>query len=92
MDFLRTAPFGALFTCTFAVGGAFHLAFTICGVLAAVAAPTMFTLNGAAATTIGEAIGALAIMLVILMFFNAGVSAFGSLCWLVVRRWLPKPS
>ncbi|HEY9233520.1 MULTISPECIES: hypothetical protein [Phenylobacterium] len=90
MNFLRTAPFGTLFTAAFAIGAACHLAFLIIEIIVALAAPGVFTLNGSKATNPGEALGAVAIMFIVMMFLNAGVSAFGSLCWLAVRRWMPK--
>lgn len=89
MDFLRTAPFGSLFTAAFVLGAAFHSLLVLIQIVVAFAAPGMFTLNGNVAASSGEALGAVAVMFIALIFLNAGVAALGSLCWLAVRRWLP---
>jgi len=90
MEYLRTASFAGLFTTAFAVGAASQLALSIAGVLLALTSPGMFNMNGIAATTPIQAFGPLIFLLVAGLFFNAGFSALGSACWLLVRRWFPR--
>lgn len=92
MNYLKTASFGGLFTVTFAVAAASQVMLSILGILFAFLAPGMFQMNGAAATSPVQAIGALLFLLVFGLFMNAGISAIGALIWLGLRRAFGKPA
>ncbi|QBX38561.1 hypothetical protein E4M02_09410 [Brevundimonas sp. S30B] len=89
MNYLRTAPFGGLFTVTFSVAAAFQIAFALLGLLLAVLSPGLFQMNGEPATSPAGAIGVLLFLLVFILIVNAGMSALGAVIVLAVRRVLP---
>lgn len=92
MDYLKSASFGGLFTVTFFVAATFQVTLALLGLVAAIFIPGGFQLNGAPARNTGEAIAAVAIMLVAFLLVNVLVSAAGSGLWLAVRRFLPRRS
>lgn len=92
MHYLRTASFGGLFTVTFTVAASFQIAFSVLGLLLAVAAPGMFNMNGVPATTAIGAIGVLIFLLAFGLFINAAMSALGALIVMAWRNLLPKPA
>lgn len=89
MDYLKSASFGGLFTVTFFVAATFQATLALLSLVAAVFIPRSFQLNGAPANNTGEAIAAVAIMLVVFLLANVLVSAAGSGLWLALRRFLP---
>lgn len=88
MEFLRTAPFGALFTVTFVVAATFQATMTVVGAVSALLAPGLFRMNGAPASTPVEALGVVLFMLAFGLAMNAAISAGGAGLWLLVRRTL----
>jgi hypothetical protein len=90
VNVLKTGTFGTLFGVTFTVSATFQVVMLVVGLLVAVLAPTSFTLNGQKATDVGQAIGALVIMFIVGMIFNAMISSAGAGLWVLVRRVLFK--
>jgi len=91
MDTLRSASFGTLFGVTFTVSATFQIVLGLIGLLVAMLAPGAFNLNGRPAEGPAEALGALTVMLIVFMLFNAMISSCGAGLWLLVRRVVLKP-
>lgn len=89
VDYLKTAPFGGLFTVTFIVAATFQVTMSLLGVVMAFTAPGMFHMNGATAANPGQAIGTLLFLLAFGLMMNAAMSALGAGIWLFLRRFLP---
>ncbi|PZO01690.1 MAG: hypothetical protein DCF28_09585 [Alphaproteobacteria bacterium] len=92
MDYLRSANFGGLFIVTFAVAATFQVVMAVLGILLAVLSPGLFQMNGVPATSPAEAFGTLLFLLALFLVMNAGISAVGALCWLLVRKVIPSNS
>lgn len=92
MAFLRVAGFGGLFQVTFVVAATFQLALGLVCLVSAFFAPSAFTLNGAPAQNLGQALTAVTFIVMALLAMNLPISAAGAGLWLLVRRILPKPA
>ncbi len=84
--------YGDLVGTAFVVMACFHLLLALLGVVAALAAPAWFNLNGAPADGPAQALGALAMMIVVFLLLDAAAAAIGAAVWMAVRRLVPARS
>jgi hypothetical protein len=88
MELLKSATFGALFGVTFTVAATFQVTMALLGLILAFTTPALFTMNGAPAESPIQAIGVVIFLLVMVLVFNAAISAIGSGLWIGARRLL----
>ena len=91
MSALNRGGYGELVGTAFVVVVSFHLVMGLVGVAVALAAPQLFNVNGAPAESVAQALGALAVLFVVVVLIDALTSGSATGSRRKRTRWSGRP-